>query len=322
MKPLTMIVWIITMLCLTNCMASLPKDVPPGSKTYKNKLDMRIMGSRRSYLVHIPPAAETRDRLPLVIAVHGAFETAKDMEKRSGFSQLADREGFVAVYPNGIGLFGFLQHWNAGHCCGKAAADGVDDVGFLAEVISDVQKRLRIDPQRIYMVGFSNGGMLTYRFAAENGEILSAFAVVASTIGSHPSGSDPLWRMPDPETPVPLIVFHGLADDAIPPRGGISPKRGGERSFLSVKDSTAFWVHHNGCNSEPVSSESRQNSVRIQTWKKCRQNAEVVVYLLKGWGHVWPGLYYTGELDKEDPLKGFDAAAIMWEFFESHSKTR
>jgi polyhydroxybutyrate depolymerase len=321
MKTMTKLVCVVLTVFLVSCMSSLPRDIPSGPKTYKNKVDIRIMVSRRSYLVHMPPVTAPQRRLPLVVAVHGAFETAKDMEKRTGFSDLADQEGFVAVYPNGFGLFGLLQHWNAGHCCGKAAADDIDDVSFLKQVIEDVQKRLPIDPHRIYMVGFSNGGMLADRFAAEQTHMLAALATVAATIGSHRAGDVPVWHIPDPEAPLPLICFHGLADDAIPAQGGISPKRGGDQSFLSVAASTEFWVRNNGCSSHPVFSESHQNQVHVQTWRGCRQDNEVVLYLMENWGHVWPGRYETANLDKENPLKDFDAAAIIWDFFKSHPKT-
>ena len=302
-------------------MASLPQDIPSESLTYKNEVDIRIMGSRRSYLVHVPPAYETRSPLPLVVAIHGAFETAKDMEERSGFSDLADKEGFAVVYPNGFGLFGLLQHWNAGHCCGKAAADGIDDVSFLVEVIEDVKKLLPIDLKRVYMVGFSNGGMLAHRFAAEKTDTLSALATVAATIGSHTTGEAPLWRMPDPEASLPLIAFHGLADDAIPAQGGISPKRGGDQEFISVDDSTDFWIRNNGCHPDPLLNNSHQGRVRIQTWRGCRQDAQVKLYLLEHWEHVWPGLHYTADLDTDNPLKNFDAAAIIWDFFKSPYRT-
>ncbi|MCG6908960.1 MAG: alpha/beta hydrolase [Deltaproteobacteria bacterium] len=320
MHAWTKTICVILISIVAGCSATLPKNSPPASKTYKNKVDVRVMGSRRSYLVHVPPAYEDRTPLPLVVVIHGAFETAWDIEKRSGFSDLADREGFVALYPNGMGLFGFLQHWNAGHCCGKAAEDGIDDVGFIATAIDDVRTRLSIDPDRTYAVGFSNGGMLAYRFAAEKTGTLAALAVVAATIGGRPSDNVPVWRPRKPSGPLPVIVFHGLDDDAVPPQGGVSSKRGGKRTFLSIEDSIRFWVTNNGCNREPLSGERRQNSVRIQTWKGCRQGADVVLYLLEKWGHVWPGLYYTAELNDENPLKGFDAAGIIWDFFKAHHR--
>jgi len=138
MNSVGKLICILLTLSIANCMAALPKEGPAVSKTYKNKVDMRVRGSRRSYLIHVPPAHNSQQPLPLVVVIHGAFETAKDMEKRTGFSDLADQEGFVAVYPNGFGLFGLLQHWNAGHCCGKAAADDIDDVGFLKQAIAPI----------------------------------------------------------------------------------------------------------------------------------------------------------------------------------------
>jgi poly(3-hydroxybutyrate) depolymerase len=70
-----------------------------------------------------------------------------------------------------------------------------------------------------------------------------------------------------------------------------------------------------------VLSESRQNQVRVRTWQGCRQNDEVVLYLMENWGHVWPGPYDTTDLDKENPLKDFDVATIIWDFFKSHPQT-
>jgi len=73
---------------------------------------------------------------------------------KSGVSFLTDRAGFFVLYPEGMNLFGFLSHWNAGHCCGKAAADGVDDVGFLAEAIERVCKAAGTSSSQFERSGF------------------------------------------------------------------------------------------------------------------------------------------------------------------------
>jgi polyhydroxybutyrate depolymerase len=175
-----------SLLIMTGCATYFPMDHVEGGKTYKNAVDIRINGFRRTYLVHIPSGYKAETPLPLVVVIHGAFDTAEGMEKITRFSQLADREGFMVLYPNGMGLLGFLQHWNAGHCCGKAADDQVDDVGFVAAAIEDVCVRFKVDRDRIYMMGFSNGGMLTHRFAAERGDLLAAAAPMAASIGGKP----------------------------------------------------------------------------------------------------------------------------------------
>lgn len=316
----TALICITLILILSSCTASLPKNTPEGPKTYKNKMNIRIMGARRTYLVHVPPNYNAQKPLPLVIVIHGAFDTAAGMEKYSTFSDLADRENFIVMYPNGMGIFGLFQHWNAGHCCGKAANDDVDDVGFIAAAIDDVRVRLQIDPDRIYMVGFSNGGMLAYRFAAERGDILAAVAPLAASIGGRPSEDAPQWRIPEPVKPLSVITIHGLADDDIVYEGGVSLHRGGTRTFWSVDESVDFWVRHNGCQPNAAETELNKGHVRVRTWGACNDDTEVVLYLIEDWGHVWPGRYFTAELEEADPLKDFDAAEIIWDFFKSHTR--
>lgn len=150
-------------------------------------MELTTGGFQRDYRVHVPVGYDGRTPLPMVIVIHGAFDTARGMEKFSGFSDLADIERFIVLYPNGIGILGLLQHWNAGHCCGKAAADGIDDVGYLAAAIKDAGKRLAVDRRRIFMVGFSNGGMMAYRFAAERGRMLAGVACLAASMGGRAS---------------------------------------------------------------------------------------------------------------------------------------
>ena len=189
------------------------------------------------------------------------------MEKFSGFSDLADRENFIVMYPNGMGILGFFQHWNVGHCCGKAALDHVDDVGFVAAAIEDLRVRLNIDPDRIYMVGFFNGGMLAYRFAVERSDLLAAVAPLAASIGGRPSAETPEWHIPDPVQPLSMISFHGLADDDVPYEGGVSLHRGGTRTYWPVEKSVEFWVRHNGCNPMATATRSNNGRVQIKSWE-------------------------------------------------------
>jgi polyhydroxybutyrate depolymerase len=309
-------------LCLLaeGCSTSLPPGPVKGPKTYQNRVDIEINGFRRTYLVHVPSGYTGDTPLPLVVVIHGAFDTAAGMERVSGFSRLADREGFIVLYPNGMGIMGLLQHWNAGHCCGKAADDQLDDVGFVAATIEDVCRRLKVDRGRIYMAGFSNGGMLVYRFAAERGDLLAAAAPMAASIAGKPSKDRPEWRIPEPVRPLPLVILHGLLDDDIPYEGGISRHRGGERTYWSVERSVEFWVTRNACHPSPAIRELYEGKVLLKTWTDCTGTTEVVLYLIKGWGHVWPGHTFTAALPENDPLKNFDAAEILWEFFKAHDR--
>lgn len=313
------LVVVIVIIALVGCTPALPRH--PGkikaAATYKAKVDIRFHGFQRTYLVHLPPGYNVEQPLPMVVVLHGAFDTAKGMQKYSEFSDLADEKRFIALYPNGIGILGYFQHWNAGHCCGKAAKDGIDDVGFIATVIEDVCSRMTVDRRRIYMVGFSNGGMMTYRFAAERGDLLAAIAPLAASAGGRLDMDTPQWSIPEPVKALPVLTMHGMDDTLVPFTGGIFSAGKNTQEYWSVNQSLGVWVARDGCNSPPVEREERQGKVHIRTWNDCADNNKVVLYTLEGWRHVWPGPYFTGRLDPQVPLYNFDAARIIWDFFES-----
>ncbi len=314
-------VLVLLVMDLAGCATTSKKgNLHPGA-TLDRKMDIRAGGFRRSYRVHVPQAYTPDRHWPLVVILHGAFSTAREMEKHSRFSELADREGFIALYPNGMGIFGILQHWNAGHCCGKAARDQVDDVGFVIAALDEVRKLLNVDPRRIYAVGFSNGGMLVHRLAAEKPEVWAAVAPLAGSVGGRKDAKHPLWRIPDPAVPVSVLLMHGMLDEQIPYMGGSVGGKPGTREYLSAEESARFWARSDGCEAPPETREIMKGAVTLRTWKNCCNNTEVVLYTLKEWGHVWPGRPFTTEaLEPGDPFLEFDAAEITWQFFKKHAR--
>lgn len=276
-------------------------EIRPG--TYERVMDRWSGGFRRSYRLHIGAGYEGRP-LPLVVVLHGGFSSADLLARRSRLDLLADEEDFVVVYPNGTGISGFARHWNAGHCCAFAKSRRIDDIGFVADVIDEVEQHVAIDERRIYLVGHSNGGMLAYRFAAVRAERVTAVATASSSILGALESDQPGVRMPIPARPVPLIVFHGREDPRVP--------------YDHVARSLDWWAKQNGC--DPVPSESRLfgGGALRSRWSGCRGGARIDLYSLVDFGHSWPGAYFTDELE-DDPLAGFDAGSVLWGFFEEFS---
>ncbi len=274
---------------------------------------------RRHAVEHIPPSYDASQPLPLVLVLHGAFSTARQMDHWAEWSSLADREGFIVVYPEGIGIWGFLQHWNAGHCCGKAVRDGWDDVAFMDALIENLLERYAVDERRIYMVGLSNGGMMTYRYAAERSSRLASAAVVSGALGSRESPDAPEWCLPEPEGPVPMLILHGTKDDSIPYEGGMAAKKHKGRTYLSVNDAVAFWARVNRPEGPVESRLYCQGTVREET--RVNKDGTPVIRLcrLDGWGHQWPGGSVTRALPEDHALRNFDAASYIWDFFASKS---
>lgn len=305
---------------LTGCVSSLPPQGTPAPGTYVQKTDVRVAGFVRDYLVHVPAGYSGENPVPLVVVLHGAFSSAGEIEVQTGFSSLADREGFLVLYPNGCGIFGWLRHWNSGHCCGMAREKGIDDVGFVLKTVNEVGSRFNVDPHRIYLVGNSNGGMLAYRLAAEHPDKFAAACAVSATIGGRLQESDPEWRVPEPETPVPMVILHGRSDRRIPYAGGGVSEGSEAPGHLSVEDSVEFWVRANRVQALPRETALRYGVVLRKAWADSEEREQVVLYTIEEWGHTWPGRFFTRDLDDSDPLKGFDAAEKIWEFFRDRSR--
>lgn len=317
-RPSAVLVLVGTLIILPGCGASRPDPgiLTPG--TYFQITPVHYRWSTRTYLLHIPRNYHEQKAWPFVLALHGAFGTASTMERQSGFSKLADREGFVVAYPNGIGLFGYLQHWNAGHCCGLAEMDRVDDVGFLRYVIRDVSNRVHLDPQRLYVVGYSNGAMLAYRFASEHSESITAVGVVAGSLGSSKGQGSAACGVGPPKTPVPLIAIHGRDDETIPFVGGPG-LRSGPRHYVPVIESVGRWAQYCRCAVAPEVTDDPSEDRCTMTWRDGQEEPWVVLHILDHWKHVWPGTFVTGQLPPEHPVRMFDASQAIWDFFRSRT---
>jgi polyhydroxybutyrate depolymerase len=306
-------------LFLSGCALVRPRQIRPG-ETQVRKLDFTYNGLRRSYRLHVTARLDTDTPAPLVVVLHGGFSTARKIKQRSRWSELGDREGFHVIYPNGIGIFGLLQHWNAGFCCGAAAAQDVDDVEVVAAAIRDTSELLNIDPGRIYMTGFSNGAMLTHRFAAERTETLAAIAPVAGSVGARSKPDARADTIPEPRDTLPVILFHGREDPRIPYEGGPPNGGNGPRYYLSAPEAARLWAVANGCDPAPIRSLHFGGRVLQESWRACSQNREVQLYSIEGWGHRWPGPVMMQGLEPEDPLRGLDATEIIWAFFERYRR--
>ena len=228
-------------------------------------------------------------------------------------NEKADKEGFIAIYPDGTGKKllmrkGFFT-WNAGDCCGDAHKEKVDDVEFIRTLLNSIQATLPVDPKRIYVAGLSNGGSMAYRLGCELSDRFAAIAVVSGDFN---------FESCRPANSVPVIVFHGTADDHVPYEGGV-----GERSLVKahrkpVSFAVSYWVKHNGTATVPQKEE--RGSIVKETYGKGKDDAEVILYTIRGGGHVWPGGVKGKWQGAPEPTREISATDLMWEFFQRHPK--
>ncbi|MBU6450762.1 MAG: hypothetical protein KGS72_03215 [Cyanobacteria bacterium REEB67] len=187
--------------------APLPKIQKPGD--YQQK--MTILGRERTYSLHVPPSYDSTKPMPMVLMAHGMSQTGADLQAMIGSNKLADKEGFIAVYPDSVNWFNVkgLRTWESGNGL-VLPGQHAGDVQFMGKLIDATKRQLNVDPMRVYMAGFSNGGMLAYATAGALSGTLASVAILSSTM----SGKE--LR---PKEPLSLINIHGTADPIIPIEG-------------------------------------------------------------------------------------------------------
>lgn len=280
--------------------------------------ELMFKGLRRTYKLHIPSVCRRADSpsLSLVIALHGGGGNANNSISTSQLNVKADQAGFIVVHPSGTHdprQNPWTLTWNGYDCCGYAHTNNIDDVGFISALIDELVRTLNIDRKKVYVTGLSNGALLAYRLACELATKIAAIAVVSGELNTNSC---------KPSEPVPVLVFHGTADQNIPYNGGPPTKgRQVDKGLAPVMKPVSFaistWVNNNQCSSTPVTAAGC--TVKRDTYGKCKNNADVVLYTIVGGGHAWPG-GNPSEKDGDIPTTEISANDIMWEFFEAHPK--
>lgn len=266
---------------------------------------LQVDGRDRIYHVHIPAMGAQPAGFPLLIVLHGGTGNGSRMAQKSGFSELADREGFIVVYPDGTGLVNNRFTWNADNCCGYAHRKNVDDVGFISALIDRLIEDFDVDPARVYVTGYSNGAMMSFRLACELSDTIAAAAPYAGALNSDVCAAT---------EPVPILIMNGEDDENVPVAGGRSPDAGAPAQNDRVDQPTSYavetWVGIDGCSDIPDVTDS--DSVRVSTYGSCRDGSVVEQVLIHDWDHAWPSAENGSKID---------AASIVWEFVSRFAKS-
>ena len=270
-------------------------------------------GLIRNYRVHLPTGYTPNKSYPLVVAMHGISQDGRTMELLTGFSRKADAEGFIVVYPSGhkFGRFSPVS-WNSGFCCGLAFENEVDDIGYISKLIDVLPGMYSVDSSKIYLVGYSNGGMLTHAVAARLGEKISASAMVSASVGGKFEDEEEYRSIEKSSVPVSTLILHGKNDAAVPFNGGSNGLDVFE--YAGAYDSVSFWLDNNECARHPAEI-SKQDLFTKEVYGSCKDEKEVVFYALET-NHVWPGGLL--ELTKNISGRSVSATDLVWEFLSAH----
>jgi polyhydroxybutyrate depolymerase len=284
--------------------------------------DVRSMsygGLTRTFYLHKGGSANHPQ--PLVLVLHGGGGTGKAMVDltRGGFDRIADREGAIVAYPDGI-----EKNWNDGRTdTGHAAtSQNVDDVGFLSELVDTLVREENADPKRVYVTGISNGGIMYNRLGCERSDRFAAIAPDVGALAPEVAAGCKAGRA------LPVLAINGTADPLVPFNGGeVHFGRKQLGVVLSTHDTIATWLVRDKCSPQatvtvlPDRDPSDGTTVKLERWDACAPGAEVQLYTIEGGGHTWPG----GEQYMPKPVVGnvcrdFDGAEVIWEFFKRHPR--
>ncbi|MCF3640920.1 polyhydroxybutyrate depolymerase [Rhizobium sp. TRM95111] len=272
-------------------------------------------GVERLALVQIPPAYDGKSKLAVVFDFHGSNSSPAGQFRRSGWSALADREGFVAVALAGSleGKFPGTHAWNVP---GVTAGGALDDERFIQDAVKAAKDSYCIDPTRIYASGYSGGGRMLSQYVCNGHPDFAAAGFVMGLRAGHPVERDGVWQ-PDvatckPGNPISIIAFSGMKDVTNPFKGGGKPywQYGGELALQR-------WAELDGCEGKGnVMTDAAMTALSYQT---CAGGARIHSYLLKENTHAWPArsvLFRTFDANGKVTSER-DATGRMWDFFRN-----
>src|SRR5713226_8792916 len=282
--------------------------IAAGSLYVLNRTNGTIVssGQKREYLLYVPRSYDRSKPTPLVISMHGAAGRPTQQMNLSEWNRLAESQRFIVVYPSGIESGG-PRVWHVSRGPGL-----VRDVRFISELIDKLEAAYNIDPARIYANGFSNGGGMAFVLSCALSDRIAAVGMVgaAQTLP---------WSWCTEHRAVPMIAFHGTDDRFAFYNGGqswVAPS-----PFPAVPIWTANWARRNRCGPKPVESVVAPDVTRRE-YTQCAEDAAVLLYIVQGGGHTWPGGGPLPEWFVGSDSRSIDATATMWAFFREHPLSR
>mgnify|MGYP001451115048 FL=1 len=268
-------------------------------------------GLDREYILYIPPNIESRTNLPVIFNFHGYQGRANQFFNMTDLIDIANENGVVLVYPQGAPLDGGPSHWNAAPLNSSTPSfvnkSNVNDLEFFFNLLDDVNQNNILDLNRVYAIGYSNGGMFSHFLACNTENIFAAIGDVAGTMLLD------TYNNCNPSSPVPVLKIHGTSDNVVSYNGFA------QAGFKTVDDVINFWKTNNKSNEQFILNNFVSSSwanymgpVNFEkyTYESNENDSEVILYKMLGGGHWW-------DYSLDNDLR---TSSLLWDFFSKHSK--
>ena len=286
------------------------------SLVYSGERTFSHEGLDRTYQLYLPE--NLKKEAPLVVVIHGYTSSAENIMSYSRMNEVADREGFAVVYPQGTIDSQGNAFFNVGYEFNQASK--INDVSFIRELVLYLREEYQLSKKNIFATGMSNGGDMSYLLACTSSDLFSAVAPVAGVMMKETLDNC------NPKKPIPVFEIHGTNDKISFFEGDIE-NEGGWGSYYGLPETIQFWAIKNNLNNiEKVKITSKSkgdiNDIIFERhWSEDHLN-EVWLYKIVDGGHIWPGYrirwwqnpvlwYYMGSGNDD-----INASEEVWKFFD------
>ena len=280
--------------------AGMPSSVIPTTPG-AHPLQIEMDGTVRDFILDIPAGYDGQTPMPLVVFVHGSSQTGNSFinKRHDRLFDRADAEGWLMVFPTGLEDDRGKTTWN--NNTDPANSDGPDDVGFLLAMLDALEANLQIADGRVFIAGFSAGGVMTQHLVSLHPGRFGAMAAVATGIGGVcKEQTDTICYVADTTGPIPALLVLGTNDPSFP----IDGRDGDEGPKPSLDEMVSKWLAANSCTGDPVQTE---DEVRTDSYTMCTGDTQVRV-VITSMAHIWP----------DSAAEGWDANNGVLDFFAQY----
>ncbi len=201
------------------------------SHTTRSEEDKNLQG--RPFSLYVPKTLPSSGQRSMVVALHGGTGWSTQFQKQIGMDSVANKYNFIVLYLNGTQAAERMREkrsaWNAGSCCGLPASKNIDDVSYVIKATQQIAREYGVDPQKIYIMGHSNGAMMSARVMCEENLFHSA-VLISGALNTHAT-SCPAAKGKN------ISAIHGDKDSNYPIQGGVGSISIVETDYVSQQES-------------------------------------------------------------------------------------
>ena len=263
-----------------------------------------VIGGDRPVTLHVPESYDASKPAPLLVLLHGYGASGSLQEIYFGFKSLANERGFIYAIPDGTVDASGKKFWNATDACCNFVGTAVNDSAYLSGVVDEIAAQYSVDPKRVYFVGHSNGGFMSYRMACDHAGKIAAIVSLAGATFADDSKCTP-------EEPVSVLQIHGTADTTVLYEGGTF---GGTLQYPGAVATAETWAAHGGCDLAATdggaldleSGIAGEESAASLYSTGCQPGGHAELWTITGGGHI--------------PSLATWFGAAVFDFLEAHPK--